>query len=167
MKSSQNQYAETLLRAIARSEPGAVATTEGGRDVVRRVLAGWGIPADSFVQADGSGLSRYNYVAAGTLANVLAHMYRDPRHRGPWIESLAVGGVDGTLDKRFKGTSAEGRVRAKTGSIANVRALSGYVPAANGEQLLFVIVLNNVTAPGPRLTAVSDGIVVRLTRFAR
>jgi D-alanyl-D-alanine carboxypeptidase/D-alanyl-D-alanine-endopeptidase (penicillin-binding protein 4) len=167
MKASQNQYAETLLRALARSEAGAAGTVNGGRDVLRGVLGGWGIATDSFVQADGSGLSRYNYVTAGTLAEVLAHMYRDPRHHGPWLESLAVAGVDGTLDKRFKGTSAEGRVHAKTGSIANVRALSGYVPAANGEQLLFVIVLNNVTAPGPRLTAVSDGIVVRLMQFAR
>jgi D-alanyl-D-alanine carboxypeptidase/D-alanyl-D-alanine-endopeptidase (penicillin-binding protein 4) len=167
MKSSQNQYAETLLRALARSEPGAVATTEGGRGVLRRVLVDWGIPADSFVQADGSGLSRYNYVTANTLADVLAHMYRDPRHRAPWLESLSVGGVDGTLEKRFKVTVAEGRVRGKTGSIANVRALSGYVTAANGEQVLFVIVLNNVTAPGPRLTEISDAIVVRLARFAR
>jgi D-alanyl-D-alanine carboxypeptidase/D-alanyl-D-alanine-endopeptidase (penicillin-binding protein 4) len=167
MKASQNQYAETLLRALARSEQGAVGTVDGGREVVRRVLAEWNIPAETFALADGSGLSRYNYVTAGTLAAILARMYGDPRHREPWLAALAVGGRDGTLERRFRNTPVDGRVRAKTGTLANVRALSGYVPAASGERLIFVVVLNNVTAPREALDAVSDGIVLRLARFAR
>lgn len=167
MKASQNQYAETLLRALARSEEGAAGTVEGGRGVVRRVLAGWGIPPDTVVVADGSGLSRYNYVTAGTLATILGHMYRDERHRAPWLDALAVGGVDGTLDTRFKGTRAEGQLRAKTGTISNVRALSGYVPASNGERLLFVMILNNVTAGRQELDGITDAAVLRLMQFSR
>jgi D-alanyl-D-alanine carboxypeptidase/D-alanyl-D-alanine-endopeptidase (penicillin-binding protein 4) len=167
MKASQNQYAETLLRALARSEPGATGTVAGGRDVVRRVLAGWSIPAETVVVADGSGLSRYNYVTAGTLAGILARMYVDPRHREPWLAALAVGGRDGTLERRFKGTPVDGRLRAKTGTLSSVRALSGYVPAANGEQILFVVVLNHVTAPSQSLDEVAERIVLRLARFER
>ena len=166
MKVSQNQYAETLLRALGRTGNGS-GTAEAGRAAVASVLASWGIPADALVQADGSGLSRYNYVTAGTLASILGHMYHDERHRSAWLEALAVGGVDGTLDKRFKGTRAEGLLRAKTGTISNVRSLSGYLPAANGERLLFVMVLNNVTAGRQDLDRITDGAVLRLMQFSR
>ena len=100
---------------------GGAATLEGGRGVVQRVMTAWGTAPGTLVQADGSGLSRYNYVTAGTLASILVHMYADARHRDPWLSSLAVGGVDGTLEKRFRGTSVDGRLRAKTGTLA-VRA---------------------------------------------
>ena len=109
MKASQNQYAETLLRSLARSDEGAAGTVEGGRAVLRRVLTAWGIPAETYVVADGSGLSRYNYVTAGTLAAILARMHGDPRQREPWLAALAVGGQDGTLGKRFRGTAADRR----------------------------------------------------------
>jgi D-alanyl-D-alanine carboxypeptidase/D-alanyl-D-alanine-endopeptidase (penicillin-binding protein 4) len=182
MKASQNQYAETLLRALARSHareqreghaadtPAChrdAATVQCGRDVVGRVLTGWGLEPETIVMADGSGLSRYNLVTAGSLAEVLFRMSRDPRHREPWLAALAVAGVDGTLERRFQGTTAQGRVRAKTGSLSTVRALAGYVPSAGGEQLLFVIVLNHVTAPTQALNGIVDGIVLRLAAFRR
>jgi D-alanyl-D-alanine carboxypeptidase/D-alanyl-D-alanine-endopeptidase (penicillin-binding protein 4) len=167
MKASQNQYAETLLRTLGLAETPASGTVDAGRLAVRRVLEGWGIQADALVQSDGSGLSRYNFLTAATLATILDRMYRDPRHRQPWLDAMAVGGVDGTLERRFKGTAVSGRLRAKTGTLSNVRALSGYLPAADGEQLIFVIVLNNVTAPSPQLNAVADGIVLRLAAFTR
>jgi D-alanyl-D-alanine carboxypeptidase/D-alanyl-D-alanine-endopeptidase (penicillin-binding protein 4) len=167
MKASQNQYAETLLRALGRTEPAAEGTVEAGRVAVQRVLQAWGITPDALVQADGSGLSRYDYVTAGTLATILDRMHREPRHRQPWLDALAVGGVDGTLERRFKGTVASGRLRAKTGSLSNVRALCGYVPAASGESLIFVVVLNHVTATSRELNAVTDGIVLRLAAFGR
>jgi D-alanyl-D-alanine carboxypeptidase/D-alanyl-D-alanine-endopeptidase (penicillin-binding protein 4) len=167
MKASQNQYAETLLRVLAQTNRDGPATLEGGRDVVRGVLVEWGVAPDTLVQADGSGLSRYNYVTAGTLASILVRMHADVRHREPWLASLAVGGVDGTLERRFKGTAADGRLRAKTGTLAYVRALSGYVPSADGELLAFVVVLNNVSAPGSQLNAITDAIVLRLAQFRR
>ena len=117
--------------------------------------------------ADGSGLSRYNYATADLMVAILRRMYDDPRHREPWLEALAVGGQAGTLQKRFVGTPGEGRVRAKTGAISNVRALSGYVPAANGEQLVFSIIVNNVTATSEQIYKVVDAAVLRLAAFTR
>ena len=84
--------------------------------------------------ADGSGLSRYDLTSAAALDALLSHMFISQGHREPWVAALPIAGVDGTLERRMKGTPAEGRVHAKTGSIAYVRALAGYVqtPTANG-----------------------------------
>lgn len=163
MKVSQNLYAETLLKALDRhAHPDRPGSAAGGRQVVREVLEGWGIPADGFVQLDGSGLSRYNYVTAETIVGVLQHLYADPRHRDAFLATLPVAGRDGTLTRRLAGTPAEGNARAKTGSIANVRALSGYVATADGEPLVFSIIVNHFTAPTSAIDAIVDGIVARL-----
>jgi serine-type D-Ala-D-Ala carboxypeptidase/endopeptidase (penicillin-binding protein 4) len=165
MKVSQNQYAETLLRTLgARAGTG---TAEAGRAAVSEVLDGWGIPRDAYSQADGSGLSRYNYVCAETLVSILRQMYTDRRHREPFLGALATGGEDGTIARRFLGTAAAGNVRAKTGSIANVRALSGFVTSADGEPLVFSIIANHFTAPQSAIDAATDEAVVRLATFVR
>ena len=124
MKASQNLYGETLLRAVGRVD-GRAATAADGKAAVFGALKAWGAPVASLVMADGSGLSRYNYATADLMVAILRRMHDDPRHREPWLEALAVGGQAGTLQKRFVGTPGEGRVRAKTGAISNVRALSG------------------------------------------
>jgi serine-type D-Ala-D-Ala carboxypeptidase/endopeptidase (penicillin-binding protein 4) len=166
MTVSQNLYAETLLRAIGRVE-GRAASAADGRAAVLGVLNAWGVPTGGVVMADGSGLSRYNYATADVLARVLQRMYDEPRHRQRWMDSLPAGGDPGTLQKRFVGTPAEGRVRAKTGSISNVRALSGYVLSAGGEQLAFSLLINNVTASSEEILHVIDAAVVRLAGFSR
>jgi D-alanyl-D-alanine carboxypeptidase/D-alanyl-D-alanine-endopeptidase (penicillin-binding protein 4) len=165
MKVSQNQYAETLLRTLgARAGTG---TPEAGRTVVQEVLDGWGIPRDAYAQVDGSGLSRYNYVCAETLVTILRQMYTDPRHKEPFLATLAVGGQDGTISRRFADTAAAGNVRAKTGSIANVRALSGYVTSADGEPLVFSIIANNFNVPAATIDEAADRALVRLATFTR
>ena len=166
MKASQNLYGETLLRAVGRVD-GRAATAADGKAAVVSVLKAWSAPLDGFVMADGSGLSRYNYATADLIAAILRRMYDDPRHRDAWVQALAVGGQAGTLQKRFVGTPGEGRVRAKTGAISNVRALSGYVPAANGEQLLYSIIVNNVKATSDEIYKVVDAAVLRLAAFTR
>jgi D-alanyl-D-alanine carboxypeptidase/D-alanyl-D-alanine-endopeptidase (penicillin-binding protein 4) len=165
MKVSQNQYAETLLRTLgARSGPGTAAA---GQAVVREVLTGWDIPEDTYVQADGSGLSRYNYACADMLVMVLRQMYNDPRHREPFMATLPVGGQDGSIERRFVGTPASGNVRAKTGSISNVRALSGFVTTLDGEPLVFSIIANHFTVPRTAIDAAIDEAVERLASFTR
>ena len=91
MQVSQNLYGETLLRAIGRVD-GRAATAADGKDAVLEVLQAWGVPAGSLVIADGSGLSRYNYVTADAIVSILRHMHDDPRHHQPWLDALAVGG---------------------------------------------------------------------------
>ena len=165
MKVSQNQYAETLLRTLgAQSGDG---TAVAGQKVVREVLDGWGIPQDAYVLADGSGLSRYNYVCADMLVKVLQHVYNDSRLREPFLAALPVGGQDGTIEHRFVGTRAAGNVHAKTGSIANVRALSGYVTSLDGETFVFSMIANHFTGPQAAIDAAADMAVERLASFSR
>jgi serine-type D-Ala-D-Ala carboxypeptidase/endopeptidase (penicillin-binding protein 4) len=165
MKVSQNQYAETLLRTLgARPGPG---TAVAGRAAVREVLDTWHVPQDAYVQADGSGLSRYNYVCAEMLVTILRQMYTDPRHRESFIATLPVGGQDGSIARRFVGTAAAGNVHAKTGSISNVRALSGYVTTLDGEPFVFSIIANHFTVPQAAIDAATDQAIVRLASFTR
>jgi D-alanyl-D-alanine carboxypeptidase/D-alanyl-D-alanine-endopeptidase (penicillin-binding protein 4) len=152
MKVSQNQYAEILLKAV-------------GIDRAREALRRWDVPDDGYVMADGSGLSRYNYVTSDTLVRILQAMRADPSH-APFLESLPVAGRDGTLAGRLSGTPAAGRVRAKTGTVDNVRAIAGYVESADGETLVFAMIANNFTVPTSEVDAAADQALIRLATFS-
>lgn len=166
MKVSQNQYAETFLKAIGASG-GGIGTTSGGRTAVRETLSAWGIPDDSYVMYDGSGLSRYNYVTPRTVTTVLERMYRDPRHQRNFLLTLPVAGRDGTIATRMQRSLAEANATAKTGSIANVRSLSGYVRTRDGEMLVFSILANDFPIPAATVNWIADLAVEILAAFSR
>ena len=162
---SQNLYAETLLRTLDQDH--RPRTAEAGRDVMREVLESWGVDPSRVIVADGSGLSRYNYVTARTLVDVLQRMHDDPRHASPFLATLPVAARSGTLETRLTGTAAAGKVHAKTGSMSNVRALSGYVTSADGETLAFAILANNFPGPAGPILAVIDTLVAHLASSTR
>ncbi len=166
MKVSQNLYAETLLKAAGRAV-GGLGTTAAGRQAASATLTGWGIPQRAYVMADGSGLSRYNYVSASALTGILTHMYRDTRHRDALLATLPVAGQDGTLATRMRKTRAEGNAVAKTGSISNVRALSGFVRTRDGETLVFSILANDFVTPAATVSWIADLAVEVLANFTR
>ena len=97
---------------------------------------------NGFQVVDGSGLSLLNRVSPQTLTDVLSYAYQDKSISIDFLESLPVAGVDGTLKKRFRNSEVQGRVRAKTGYLNNVRALSGYIFTKNGDILVFSILSN-------------------------
>ncbi len=179
MKVSQNQYAEMLLRSIgvsgaigamsARDATGAMRSgeaAEAGAKRAREVLQRWNISDDSVVIADGSGLSRYNFVTSEALVGILQAMRNNPVHASPFLESLPVAGRNGTLSNRLSGTAAEGRVRAKTGTVDNVRAIAGYVETAEGQTLVFSMIANNFTSPTSAIDAAADRALIRLATFS-
>jgi D-alanyl-D-alanine carboxypeptidase/D-alanyl-D-alanine-endopeptidase (penicillin-binding protein 4) len=161
MKESQNFYGETFLKAIGRA-PGREGSAASGRRAVRDTLAEMGIGADSFVMYDGSGLSRYDYVTADAIVTLLKHVWQDESLRGPFLAALPVGGYDGTLDTRMKGPPLAGRVQAKTGTIANMRALSGFLTTDSGEKIVFSIIANHFTAPNSEIDAIAERALARL-----
>jgi D-alanyl-D-alanine carboxypeptidase/D-alanyl-D-alanine-endopeptidase (penicillin-binding protein 4) len=165
LKPSQNQIAETLLRTIG-GQTRNVASVDSGRVAAREALRGFGIADDAYVIADGSGLSRYDYVAPETLARILLGMARRPDF-DLFYQALPIAGVDGTIATRMRGTAAENNVHAKTGSIANVRSLSGYVTTADGERLVFVMIANHFTVPRRVVEVVQDHVLERLANFSR
>jgi D-alanyl-D-alanine carboxypeptidase/D-alanyl-D-alanine-endopeptidase (penicillin-binding protein 4) len=155
LKVSQNFYADMLLRTIGRAagQPGSVAA---GVRVVRQTIATWGIAPDEIVMNDGSGLSRYDYLTADAVVAVLRHVWQDARLRGPFVSALPVAGRDGTLDTRMRGTILDDRVEAKTGTLANVRSLSGYLETTTGKHVVFAILANNFIAPAGQVDAIVE-----------
>jgi serine-type D-Ala-D-Ala carboxypeptidase/endopeptidase (penicillin-binding protein 4) len=165
MKWSRNLYAETLLYAL--SPPGEPATGAKGLEAVRETLSSWGIVPDSYRPRDGSGLSRYDYVSAQMIIHLLEHIAGDSKHAELFRATLPVGGVSGTLATRLKGTPAEGRVFAKTGSMSNIRALSGYITTLEGHPLVFSILVNNYNVSTADIDAIVDKALIRLVQFKR
>ncbi len=165
MKISLNYDAETFLKTMGAVE--GTPTIDRGREAVRPIVEGWGVEAGGLIMRDGSGLSRYNYVTPATLVAILTHVDRDRRLRDPFVATLPIAGRDGTLARRMAGTRAENNARAKTGSLSNARALSGFVNTADGEPLVFSILANNFDTAAPLIEQTADAIVVRLAEFSR
>ena len=141
-KKSINLYAEALCKRQAVAATGTSGTWTSGTAVTANFLKQLGVPEAEFQLDDGSGLSRENYITANAMVRVLIHDYYSPA-KGVFLKSLPIGGVDGTLGKRFD-PSLHGRVFAKTGFIANVSALSGYIHARSGDWFAFSILMNDI-----------------------
>jgi D-alanyl-D-alanine carboxypeptidase/D-alanyl-D-alanine-endopeptidase (penicillin-binding protein 4) len=140
-KVSQNLHAELLLRRTGLIDgTGSVAD---GQQRVAAMFAAAGVPRTAFDFSDGSGMSTYNRIAPHGMVTLLDWIARQP-WGAAWRETLPVGGVDGTLARRFKGTALEGRIFAKTGSINATNALAGYMLGKSGKLLSFAAYANDV-----------------------
>jgi D-alanyl-D-alanine carboxypeptidase/D-alanyl-D-alanine-endopeptidase (penicillin-binding protein 4) len=161
-------YTETILWTLGeqsgRQANPTADSAELGIEALRSFLATAGIPADGIVPHDGSGLSRHNLITPSAVVTLYTYMAKQSKNSQPWRDSLTIGGVDGTLARRFAGTAAAGNIRGKTGTIDQVSALSGYITTAGGEQLVLSIIVNGVPASGLR-TLLIDDIVVALANF--
>ncbi len=140
-KNSVNIIGENLMKTLGAKYKGVPGTWEKGSIVISEFLKEVGIK-NGFKVVDGSGLSLLNRVSPETLTDVLSYAYEDKLISTDFIESLPVAGVDGTLRKRFRNSEIQGRVRAKTGYLKNVRALSGYIFTKKGDVLVFSILSN-------------------------
>ena len=159
-KRSQNLYAELLFRTLGAVYAGR-GTTEKSVQVMVESLAAMGIRGDSLSIYDGSGLSRLNLVAPSQVVRLLDYMSRHP-YFDHFYRSLPVAGVDGTLMKRMKNTEAEGNVRAKTGTLTHMVALSGYMKGRDGGLLAFSILSNNCLGTSAEVRSLQDAICQRL-----
>jgi len=162
-KWSRNLYAETLLRSL--SPAGAPATTEAGLKVLAETLRSWGVSNNYYLARDGSGLSRYDYLTPDALIGVLTYMWLNPGLAENFRSTLPVAGVSGSLARRMKGTTAQGRVWAKTGSMSQVRSLAGYVVTTEGEPLVFAFMVNGFRVPQREIDAAMDRALLRLVTF--
>lgn len=126
-KASDNFYAETLLKALGAFKRGKPGSAENGVSVAHEWLATRKLAEDGLKLGNGSGLYDANRVSARTFTRVLESAYLDPHISRAFQAQLAVGGVDGTLRSRFSALKARGSVHAKTGTLNQVTALSGYV----------------------------------------
>jgi len=164
LKDSINLYAEALMRLNA--VPGALPTNDAALEGLRKRLDAWGISNASYQLVDGSGLSRRDAISADAVLSLLERM-ADPIGTSPFVTGLPIAGVDGSLSTRMKATAAENNVRAKTGTMSNIRTIAGYVTTRDGERLAFVILINNFEGTSANANDALDAIAVRLASFSR
>lgn len=138
LATSDNNTAELVLKEIGRAATGGQGTTAGGRAVVDRTLATWGIPLEGVNVVDGSGLSRDNRLTCRALVDL---MERYPPG-SVLADGLAVAATTGTLVDQFVGNPIAGRLQGKTGSLNGAKALTGVVPVPGEPAVTFALVVN-------------------------
>lgn len=165
-KVSDNLTAETVLKILAAEKNGPPGSAETGAHVVKELLAEIGIDTLQLRIVDGSGLSRMNLVSPDATVKLLEAMYKSAAFDA-FYKSLPIAGIDGTIRGRMRRTIAEGNLRAKTGTLSAVTALSGYVQMADGEWLAFSMMMQNYTKPARVYRQVQDRIGIYLGKLRR
>ena len=147
-KLSDNYIAETVLKTIGAETKGTPgpATWADGLTAVRAQLGALGLTPGSYRADNGSGLYSGSEVSAKQLVLLLGKAHADYRIGPDLLSSLPIGGVDGTLAKRWHGHPARGRVRAKTGTLDKVTTIAGYIGVDSGHPLAFAILVNDIPA---------------------
>ncbi len=164
-QNSNNIYAEALLKTLGRLQnPRTQDATASGITAVKAILTALGVNSNHYWMVDGSGLANQNRATASVLVQTLQAIAQAPNAQ-IFRASLPVAGVSGTLSDRFRGTAAQGRLQAKTGTITGVVALSGYLTPPNYPPLAFSILANDPKTSASRLRAAVDEIVLLLTRL--
>jgi len=140
-KYSNNFIAEMLLKVVGAefAAKGKAATWQHGILAVEHVLQNAGIAPASYVFENGSGLFSSNQIAPAQITTLLRYAFHQPLWRAEFFAALAIAGNDGTLKKRMEGNAW---VRAKTGTLDHVSALSGVV-ATNMHPIFFSILVND------------------------
>ncbi|MEM7433564.1 MAG: D-alanyl-D-alanine carboxypeptidase/D-alanyl-D-alanine-endopeptidase [Myxococcota bacterium] len=164
-KWSDNFAAEMLLKIMG-AEAVTPGTSQKGTEVVIAELAERGVDVEGLVMVNGSGLFDGNRVAPRHITQTLRAAYRDPAIAPEYISQLAVGGADGTLQSRLKNLPKPRMVRAKTGTLRDVIALSGYVLGTPEHSVAFSMLANGIAGKQAQARDLFDSIVRVLARYA-
>ena len=157
---SDNFFAETLIKGLGAQFGNEGSTAEGAR-VVRSTVARFNITPRVI---DGSGLSRGNRTTPSQVVGLLSGLRADEQEAFETLRaSLPVAGRSGTLYGRMRGTAAQGRCQAKTGTLSNVSALAGYCETQGGETVAFAFLMNGVNVGGAR--SLQDRMVAAIARY--
>ena len=162
LRESDNMTAEALSKELGRRF-GNGGTWGEGTKVIRQTVAEAGLASEGYAAVDGSGLDVTNRLSCTLLMDALD--LAGPT--GPVADGLAVAGQTGTLSARFRGSPAEGRLRAKTGSLNHVVGLVGFVQASDDRNLEFALIANDLpdrVESGRRLQEAVGGILARYPR---
>ena len=158
-KVSQNLHAELLLHLLGRAEGANGSAAQGARVVRTFLTTDAGVLPDDFLLYDGSGLSTKDLVTPRAVTTLLRYSTTQP-WGATFRASLPIAGLDGSLQARL--LPLRGRVQAKTGTLGEVDALSGFLTAASGRVVLFSILCNDHPGPGARATI--DALVAAIAQ---
>lgn len=159
-KFSNNFVAEQVLKTVGGEKSGQPGSTSEGVEVMKSYLTSLNIPENSFALDNGSGLSKNNRLSAAHFVILLGNIYHSPL-RNDFMESLSVGGIDGTLKKRMKDPLLYGRVFGKTGTLNGVSTLSGYFIGEN-KKLAFSFLLNDMSIRNDKANRAKEDILKTL-----
>ena len=155
-KFSNNVMARQLFLTLGAVGAGAPATADKTGHVIRQWLAGKGLSFPELVLENGSGLSRIERISARNLGQILLSAFRSPV-MPELMASLPLAAVDGTMKKRLSGAEVAGQAHIKTGSLAGVRSIAGYVLDAQGRRVAVVFIVNHANAGNAQ--AVQDALL--------
>lgn len=162
-KNSDNFVAEMLVKLLSAERRGGRGSSEHGVQVVLQAIAKVGVPTETIEMVNGSGLFDGNAIAPSHLTALLFGMYQRADLRADYLSQLAIGGVDGTLSRRLRQLPRRGVVRAKTGTLAAVIGLSGYVLGPRADQgYAFSVLANDVRGKQGPARALADRIATLL-----
>ncbi len=164
-KWSDNFTAEMLLKILG-AQVGRPGTSAHGTVVVREELMKRGVDTEGLRMVNGSGLFDGNQVAPRHVTQTLVAAYHDPAIRAEYVAHLAVAGSDGTLTSRLKDLPRPRMVRAKTGTLRDVVALSGYVLGEPGRSVAFSFLANGIAGKQRDAKKLADDIVRALADYA-
>ena len=168
LKDSDNLTAELLVKTMGVHGSGSPGATAHGIRVVRQVATEVaGLDTLQYVLVDGSGLSRYNQVTPAQVTALLSSVYHDPALRAPIMTALPIAGVDGTLEDRIRPSETSRKIMAKTGTMAGVSCLSGFVYTRDDEPLAFSIMMNHYIGSSRMSRQAQDEIGAVLADFSR
>jgi D-alanyl-D-alanine carboxypeptidase/D-alanyl-D-alanine-endopeptidase (penicillin-binding protein 4) len=166
-KQSDNFYAEMVFKTLGGEGKARPARAGDAAEVVTKFLERAGAIDAGVVIKNGSGLFDANRVTAYSTVQLLRWAWRDPAVQPEYLAQLSVGGVDGTLHKRFRQELTRRRVRAKTGTLDDVIALSGYVLRDGGRgPLAFSVFFNHVGGKQDGARHAADKLVELVARYA-
>src|SRR5882762_4561434 len=142
-KVSSNFIAEMVVKTLGAELKGTPGSWPKGLEVAEDLLAELGIPPGTYVLKNGSGLNDTNRFTARQIATLLQAVWKRFPVASEFVSSLGIAARDGTMRLRMEGTDAAGRLRAKTGTLERVTALSGYVQSLGGERFVFSVLVND------------------------
>ena len=149
---SNNLYAEALFRYLG-TRYGLPGTIHGSSDLLRDFWRRRGVDTGAAIIKDGCGLAPQDAVSAKTFVQLLTYMSRS-KYADAWFASLPVSGVSGTLKTLCAKTELEGRILAKSGTIAGTKNFAGYIDMPNGDRWVFAILINSAPGKARRIQTV-------------
>jgi D-alanyl-D-alanine carboxypeptidase/D-alanyl-D-alanine-endopeptidase (penicillin-binding protein 4) len=135
-KQSDNFLAECLFKTVGAVASGKEGSAFTAAQNINKFIAENDIESTGTKIVDGSGLSRYNQITVGSIVSLLEFIYLNLKYYEPFLNTLSIAGVDGTLGGRMGSSSAEFNFRGKTGTLNGASSVSGYLKTKNGDDLI-------------------------------
>jgi len=164
-KNSDNFYAECLFKNLGAVYSGKQSNSFFSTQAILNYIEDFGIYSTGTKIVDGSGISRFDQVTAGALVGLLEKIYFNINQFDDFNNSLSIAGVDGTLRKRMRGTTAENNFKGKTGTLNGVSSISGYVTNADEDDIIVCMMFEFTRGGASKYKKIQDRIIETLARW--